>query len=130
MSRMSRIAVLVALVVSIFGIGAPAALAKAHHHPARHHAAARPHGRHGRRPAPGRRGHHAMARHARAHHRYAASGRRHRHAIMSSRRHRGHVVTRGRRHRYTSPARHAAIHRRTQLCQQVLIHGAWVSRCR
>jgi hypothetical protein len=26
--------------------------------------------------------------------------------------------------------RHAAIHRHAQLCQQVLVHGSWVSRCR
>jgi hypothetical protein len=135
MSRKSRIPLLAALVVAFFGIGASTAFAQVHHDRNRHHRADTPasaahhHRHHAAAPVAAHHRHHpgAFVYHRHHHGGAVARGRRH-HAVVSRRHHRGHVVVHSRRHRYAAP--HAAIHRHAQLCQQVMVHGSWVSRCR
>jgi len=136
MSHNRRIAILVALVVSVLGFGASNALAAVHHDRNRHHdphaAASTVHHRKSRHAGSlGHARHHGVFVLPHRHHRGGQTARRHgrhHHAVVSKHHHRrGHIIAKGRHHRLTH---HAALQRRTQLCQQVLVHGSWVSRCR
>jgi hypothetical protein len=120
--------ILATITAAALVLSAPAAMARVHHH--RHAAVAAPthhHRHHHQAAAPSRHRHHhgrwaAPASHGRRHsHRHHATpyARGHHHRAL------GHLAWRHSRH-----VRHAAVHRHTQLCQQVMIHEHWVSRCR
>jgi hypothetical protein len=117
----ARVGFLACLATLMLALGATAAVAPTHH-PIHHHSTASIHTHH--KAKTGHLTHHqASASHHTTTHKHGARHPQTKHSRGSQ----GAVSS---KHRHAKVAHHAPARRHAQLCQQVMMHGHWVSHCR